>query len=211
MPQQSYIKSLLKTIVILIAIISILLLCIITITFSAFSIWIHTYKAFTQKTLVAEITATEKMTNEGVPYAEVTYKEVDSKTAFERIFYQDETDNTQYKGEQKFTIYGDKLEVSADVVKWNDWGTLIGLDTVYKVTRINGEYLDTEMERTAKRSVFDLNGGTDSLWLFLEKNQKKISFVADSVYTSSASNSFQDEELKWNLYVTEDGFYLDLQ
>lgn len=209
MNQQSYLKSLLKTIAVLASVVCILVLCLLITISSAFSIWIHTYKAFTQRHLVAEIIVSQKQEKNGIPFSEITYKETQSKSAFERIFYRDAMLENTFKEPQNFTIYGDSFEISADTIKWNDWATLLGFDTVYKVTRISGEYRDIDMERTAKRSVYDLNGGTDSTWLTLEENQEKLSLVVDAIYTSSASTSFQDKEYVWNLYVTEDGLYLD--
>jgi hypothetical protein len=95
------------------------------------------------------------------------------------------------------------------MIKWNDWATLIGLDTIYKVSRLKGEYSDIELERDAERSVYDLNGGIDSGWKNLQKNESKLSFVVDSVYTSAAKKFIEDEEVTWGLYITEDGFILD--
>jgi len=209
MKQQSLIKSLLKVILALVLIIVLLVSCTFGIITFGFSLWLHTYNVFTQKKLIAEVTTTKLQDDNGVPYFDVTYKEVRQKTALEYIFSSDEDSALQYEESITEKVYGDRVELSAEMVRWNDWVTFLGFDTVYKVSRLEGDYSDTKLEKTEEHSVYDLNGGIDSFWKTLQKQEKTLSFLVDSVYTSAALKFVEDEEITWGLYITEDGLLLD--
>lgn len=209
MKQQSIIKSLLKVIFVLILIIMLLVTCTFGIVTFGFSLWLHTYSVFTQKKLIAEVTTSKLYEENGIPYYKVTYKEIKQKSALEYIFSRDGDGKVEYGEVIQEDVYGDRLELGAEMVRWNDWVTFLGFDTVYKVSRLKGDYSNTELEKTAEHSVYDLNGGVDSFWKTLQKREKNLSFVVDSVYTSAALKFVEDDEVTWGLYITEDGLLLD--
>lgn len=202
-------KTFIRLIITLILIICFLLTILVGVISIASSLWLHTYKTFTQKKYIAKITTSEKKYKSGIPYSRVTYKEVNEPSAFESIFSRQKGDEVIYEEAQEFQIYGDRFEISAEIIKWNDWANLLGLDTIYKVSRIKGDYSDTELEEKATHSVYDINGGVDNYWQFLQNNEQKLSFLVDSVYSSAALKFTEDREVTWGLYVTEDGLMLD--
>jgi hypothetical protein len=207
--QNSTIKTLIKTIFTLSLVIVFLMTCIVSILTVGVSMWLHTYKALTKKTLVAEITTSELKYEDDIPYFDVTYKQVQQKTAFQRIFSRGNEETTHYELTEDYKVYGDRVEVGGEIIKWNDWLNLLGLDTIYKISRLKGNYSDTELEREAERSVYDLNGGVDSIWKTLQKNEESFSFLVDSVYSSAGMKFVEDKDVKWGVYVTTDGILID--
>ncbi len=205
-------NKLIKIIISLVLILIFVLTCFFAFVLFSFASWLHTYKAFTQKNLVAEITVSPvKKDEEGFPYAVVKYKEVKDESALMKILTS--KDEEEVLGEEKeFKIYGDSFEIGGQVVKFNDFWYLFNLHSIYKVTRIDGRFMDTEVERNLpkeKRSIYDINGGTDDIWKKLQRNESKYDFLVDTVMGSFSSKFFEENEVRYNLYISEDGFILD--
>ncbi|MBN1916017.1 hypothetical protein JW796_03450 [Candidatus Dojkabacteria bacterium] len=199
------------TITLLLIIISLVLLLGLGGSVAA-GIWLHTYKVFTKEELVAEIIVGEQMKDEnGNEYFEFEYKQVKEKSVLEDIFSKDEEiEQTRFEKAEEYMAYGDQIKVGGEVVKFHNWLIFLGFETIYKISRIEGDYDSVEKARNApERSVFELNGGTDSYWKGLEKNKGKYNFAVDTVYGSFASKFVQDEERIYGLYITKDGFLLD--
>ena len=206
------VKKLIKIIISLALILLFVLTCFFVFVIFSFASWLHTYKAFTQKNLVATITVSPiQYDEEGLSYANVTYKEVNDESALIKIL----TSNDEKDGfleEQEFKVYGDSFEVSGQVVKFDDFWYLFNLKSIYKVTRLEGEFMDIDIEKNLpndKRSIYEINGGVDDFWKKLQKNEDKYDFLVDTVMGSGASKFFEDETKTYNLYITEDGFILE--
>ncbi len=175
------------------------------------ALWLHTYKVFTKEKLVAEITVSEqKKDDSGDMYFDLSYRPVEDKSALVAVFNKDNSTSSPFGGSQDFKVYGDEFEVTGQVIKFSNFATLLGFDTIYKVTRLSGNYTDTsEALSTEHRSIFDINGGTDEGWKYMQKNEDKLGFLVETVYGSSASKFVQDKEQTYGLYITEDGFILE--
>lgn len=202
-------KTFLKLTLTLILFICFLCVVIFGIITISTSIWLHTYKTFTQKKLIAEVTTSKLMFENSLPYCEIRYRETYYPSAFESIFSKQKSETISFTEDQEFKVYGDRFEIGAEVIKWNDWLNLLGIDTIYKVSRIKGDSSETELENEATHSAYDINSGVDSTWKYLQKNEEKFSFLVDTIYTSSALKFAEDEEMTWGLYITEDGLILD--
>ena len=59
-------------------------------------------------------------------------------------------------GVASFALNGDAIYVDAHVLKWKPWANVLGLHTVYELSRVSGRYNDIDQERTAPRSVHSL-------------------------------------------------------
>ena len=175
--------------------------------------WLHTYRAFTQKDLVAVIELEGiQVDEEGYEYTTVKYKPVKDKSALTSIFSSREFNSDEYDAVQEYKIYGDQVEIGGDFVKFGDHLTLLGIKNIYKVTRLEGDFSNPDKAANlpqGKRSVIGLNGGTDDYWKFLQENTEDMDFVVDSVYGSYSSKFIRGEKTTYGLYVTEDGFILD--
>ena len=207
--QSSLMKKMTKVILTLSLIIVFLVTILFGVVIFGFSFWLRTYRAFTKKKLVAEITTSALMYEEDIPYSEITIKQIDSQSALISMISRRDDSEGNYDEDVQFRGYGDRFEVGGEVVKWNDWLNIVGLDTIYKFSRLEGDYSDIVFERTAEHSAYDMNGGIDSFWRTLQRNEEKYSFLVDTVYSSAALKFVEDEEVVWGLYITEDGFLLD--
>lgn len=85
-----------------------------------------------------------------------------------------------------FQVRGDEWQVDARVLKWRAMGSLVGLDTLYRLERLSGRYGDVASERTAQRTVYDLaeDPGLD-LWTLTRRYQRYVP-LADALYGSAA-------------------------
>lgn len=209
--KKSFITVLIGTIARLTFVCLFLLLTIAMILTVGTGLWLKTYKAFTQEKLVAVIDVDEKKEDDdGNPYFKITYTPVDNQSALTQfILGEDENkDEEQIDEREEYYIYGDRFMVEAEVVNFSNWADFLGFKTIYKVTRIRGEYNDIEDEKNETRSIYDINGGMDSIWETLEYNQESLKPLVDSVYGSSASQSARRSKASWGIYMTEDGLIM---
>jgi len=206
-------KNLIKIIITLTFLLIFVVVCFISFAGLSFGAWLHTYRTFTQKDLVAVIEVEGlQISEDGYEYTNVKYKPIKDSSALTKIFSSREAKEGEYTQEQEFKIYGDQIEVGGEFVKFNDYWNLFNLKNIYKVTRLEGDYSDAEKASnlpTGKRTVIALNGGTDDTWKFLQKRADDFGFLVDSVYGNFSTKFIQEEDQEYGLYVTEDGFILD--
>jgi hypothetical protein len=91
------------------------------------------------------------------------------------------------KGPQRhFQLRGDEWQIDARVLKWRPMGSLLGLDTLYRLERLSGRYGDVASERSETRTVHDLaqDPGFD-LWALTRRYQSYLP-LADALYGSAA-------------------------
>ena len=92
------------------------------------------------------------------------------------------------------------------ILKWSPKINIIGVHTLHKITRLRGRYLTVEKELHMPSSVYEINFGTDSLWLLLYKYQRFFPFV-EAVYGNSAY-TFPDAKSQFLIYVTTSGYII---
>ncbi len=201
-------KKTAKIILRLILVIMILICCIAALSAFFVAAWLQTYKVFTQKTLVAELdVSAQKQENDRKTFS-VTYKEVKARSSLAAIFGSTNSD-VQFAEPQTFEMQGDEVRLGGQVVKLNDLINLLGFKTIYKITRLEGTYLDANDAKTKPVSVFDLNGGVDALFKFYQSNEGALSFIIDTAEGDYPGKNIQNQPVKYGLYVTEEGFLLD--
>ncbi|MCM8784510.1 MAG: hypothetical protein NC818_07115 [Candidatus Omnitrophica bacterium] len=110
-------------------------------------------------------------------------------------------DNT---GEKRFVLRGDQWMIGGDILRWKRSIYLLGLTNFYKLTRLSSRYLKADRESFATH--FEINGGTDKLWIFLYRYQRYLPFV-EAVY-GNCVYTFPKEKTLFKLYVTNSGFSL---
>jgi hypothetical protein len=112
-------------------------------------------------------------------------------------------------GAQGFLIKGDQWSVEGDVLKWEDWLTLLGLHTMYKLTRVRGRYLDTRQEIDNTPTVYSLvENQEDAEWRWLYKYGHRLPFVT-AVYGNTVF-TYPSREETFQIYVTTSGFMLQV-
>ncbi|KKQ36236.1 MAG: hypothetical protein US52_C0004G0002 [candidate division WS6 bacterium GW2011_GWA2_37_6] len=207
------VKKLIKVIISLSLFIVFLVVCFAL--FAVFSIagWLHTYKTFTQKELVAVVELEGMQIDEqGYEYTTIKYKPVKDQSALTSIFSSREGDGDQYEETKEYKIYGDQVELGGDFIKFSNALNLFGIKNIYKVSRLEGDFSNPDKAANVekgKRTVYAINGGTDDYWKFLQENTEDMDFIVDSVYGSYSSKFIRGEKTTYGLYVTEDGFILD--
>lgn len=186
----------------------ILLSCIMILISVFVGAWLHTYRVFTQKTLVAEITVSELRHENDRDYFEITYKPVKATSALVSIFRGAEPEYA-FEEEEKFNLEGDEVRIGGQVIKFQDPLNLLGFKTVYKITRLEGSYLDADKQNKYKPDVIELNGGVDEIFKYLQEHEDSFAFAIDTVIGDYPGKNVQSHPLEYGLYVTEEGFLLD--
>lgn len=135
-----------------------------------FGFFLRTYHAFTYEKPVAEI-AVE-------PAAEpktfrVTLTELDPPL------------------KRQFLLRGDQWMLEGDILKWEKWLQLWGLDNRYRLTRLKGRYAQTEAELRETPTIYKLvERENDPLWAILYEYGHRLPFVS----TAHGSAVFQSAE-----------------
>jgi len=109
-----------------------------------------------------------------------------------------------------FFMHGDQWMIAGDIIKWKSWLNLLGLDTRYRLTRLQGRYLDIEAERSAPRTVFSLiddprgPGERHPFWRFLYRSGQKLPLV-DTIYGNATYQDLNDQG-HYQVFVGTSGF-----
>lgn len=154
------------------------------------AMYLQAYRAFTHKEMVGIVEA--RKTN-GVDYD---------------IFLRFIPVEKGEKGEEKiYKIKGDQWAIGGDILKFDDWINFIGIHTGHKTTRIHGRYIKASDENTKQHTAYDINGGTDAIWLYLYENSSKFPFVK-TVYGNSVYTFPSDKDV-YGVYVTTSGYSIE--
>lgn len=85
-------------------------------------------------------------------------------------------------------LTGDQWLVGADLLRWKPFMNYLGFQTSFKITRLEGRYLTATDQRIRPITAYDLNGGTDAVWLALYRGRSVWPYgqLVDAVYGSAA-------------------------
>ncbi|GHO45657.1 hypothetical protein KSX_38200 [Ktedonospora formicarum] len=90
---------------------------------------------------------------------------------------------TQYDQQGRVTshdnygVKGDQWMLQGNMLKFPGWMNLVGLHSGYKLTRLEGRYEDSDLERTSDHTVVDLNGGDGQFFKTVYKQAWSSPFV----------------------------------
>lgn len=150
--------------------------------------WAQTYKALT----AAQLVATIKAVPSGHTYQLMT------------VIYTPIT-NGHPGATQTFSVYGDQWQLGGDIIKWQDWLNILGVQTGYRVTRIMGYYNDANEYRVKPISAYDLDGGTDTVQQFIQDHPNLMPFVR-ATYGNDVRMQ-PDPTRTYNVYVSTSGYW----
>lgn len=114
-----------------------------------------------------------------------------------------------------YPLHGDEWRLEAQVLKWNPWANVIGLDSQYRLDRLSGRYQNIEQERTGARSVHALYpegpatvAGVQmpwsvSAWDTARKYRRYVDAV-DTLYGSAAYMPMADGGT-YEVWITQSG------
>ena len=101
-----------------------------------------------------------------------------------------------------YLLNGDMWEVGGDILKWDPKLSLLGIHPSQKVTRISSHARGPDQSANSD-SDYELNGGTDTLWLWLHEYGQELPFV-EAVY-GSAVFTLPSSDQAFELYIGQDG------
>ena len=108
--------------------------------------------------------------------------------------------------ERVYLLNGNQWLIEGEILKWKPVFNILGLNTLYKITRISGRYLFTNQQNSPAQTMYTLNGGTDYLWIMLHRLQNFFPFI-EAVYGNGAY-TFPDRKASFGVYVTTSGFII---
>jgi hypothetical protein len=184
---------------------TIVLLAIIIVlgAFISVSAWLYTYKALTEEKTVGELYISAKVIKDGVPTTRVRYVALQEQPGY---FLGQESVIGE---ETRKDLSGDQVFVDTNFIRFENWGTLIGLKPVYKVYRVKSDFSNINDRENFRSSAFELNGGADQFIVDFEQNQDNFRWIVQSAYISSAGINVTDQDQRFDVKVTKDGVVLE--
>ena len=106
--------------------------------------------------------------------------------------------------EEQLLLYGDQWRIDASFLKWKYWATLLGLDSQYRLDRIEGRYMAIEDENSKHHAAYSLAPQTMMDVGSLSDTMGNINFLADAEYGVSTYTDMAPGE-SWLVYKTPSG------
>lgn len=168
-------------------------LILVTLGLGALSLvaMLSTWRAFTRKVHVAEVQAIEM----GPHKIRVYLVPVDSDGG---------------RGATEiYDVDGDEWQVGGDVLRFRPFLTLLGMDTVYRLTRVEGRWSAAADANAHKGSAFD-RMGPSSGWMRLYRDADKapLKWMIAGAHGQAVSQ-LPDRRAVYDVYVTPGGYVLD--
>lgn len=137
---------------------------------------VYTYDRLTAETLIAELRFDEAGERQYVAYL---------KTG-DRC------------AERTFPISGDQWRIDAEFLKWKYWALLLGLDSQYRLDRLEGRYRAVAEQNSLPNVAHDLSERTAVDLVALAESLGNWNFLLDATYGSS---TYQDIDVDDVYYV----------
>jgi len=168
----------------------ILLLIAVSIALLFLGAFIQSYTAFTHRELAATIHCTPVPGTEDTMVLELVTRESPAVAHIRR-----------------YRLRGQQWTVEGHILKWDDWLNFLGLQTMYKLTRVRGRYLRADDEMNKPATVYSLVANEeDSRWRWLYEYGARLPFV-QAVYGNTVF-TFPSETKSFDIYVTTSGFMI---
>ena len=100
--------------------------------------------------------------------------------------------------ERTFPVYGDQWRVDAEFLKWKYWALLFGLDSQYRLDRLEGRYRSAAEQNSHPNVAHDLADRTAVDLVSLAGSLGRLNFLLDATYGSS---TYQDIDVDDVYYV----------
>ena len=105
---------------------------------------------------------------------------------------------------QAFILQGDGWLIGGDVIKWQSWVNVLGVNTGYRTTRLQGFYTDINDENTRLHTAVALAGGTDNVYDWLRGHGSWLPFVEAT--DLSMAGVPVNPSVTYGIYVTTSGY-----
>ena len=100
--------------------------------------------------------------------------------------------------ERSFPLFGEQWRVDAEFLKWKYWALLLGLDSQYRLDRLEGRYRSVEDQNTQRNVAHALSERTAVDVVALAESLGSWNFLLDATYGSS---TYQDIDVDDVYYV----------
>jgi hypothetical protein len=106
--------------------------------------------------------------------------------------------------ERTFIVLGDQWRVDAEFLKWKYWALLLGLDSQYRLDRLEGRYRVAAEQNSQPNIAHDLSERTAVDLVALAESLGSWNFLLDATYGSS---TYQDIDVAnvYRVYRTQTG------
>jgi hypothetical protein len=106
--------------------------------------------------------------------------------------------------DRDYPLYGDQWRVDAAFVKWKYWALLLGLDSQYRLDRLEGRYRTAVDQNTQQRVAYDLEHGTALDVVAVADALGRWNFLLDATYGSSTYQDIDPANV-YHVYRTQTG------
>jgi hypothetical protein len=137
---------------------------------------VYTYERLTAETLIAEL-------------------RFDSAGERQYVAYLRTGDRCE---ERIFPLFGDQWRVDAEFLKWKYWALLLGLDSQYRLDRLEGRYRTAVEQNSQPNVAYDLADRTAVDLVSVAGALGRLNFLLDATYGSS---TYQDIDVDNIHYV----------
>ena len=165
---------------------TVLFLLLVALSFLFFTAYIRAYQAFNQEQLVALVEC-ERTTDNSLGFV-VKYSPV--------IKNKPQTP-------KDFKIVGDQWVVGGDIVKWKSSLTFLGLKSMYRLTRLEGQFVRENNDKVPSTYFLDPKSKS-TFWEKMYDIGDKL-FVVSGVYGAKVYNNPGYGSI-YEIYVTEDAY-----
>jgi hypothetical protein len=141
-----------------------------------------------------------------------TFHQLSDETQIAELRF-DETGDRQYLAhlrtgdgcnERVLPVLGEQFRVDAEFLKWKYWALLFGLDSQYRLDRLEGRYRSAAEQNSEPNIAHDLAGGTAFDVVTLAGALGTWNFLIDATYGSSTYEDI-DTTSVYNVYRTQTG------
>jgi hypothetical protein len=131
------------------------------------------------------------------PIAEITFRQLGDKRYLAALATGD------LCSVRTFEIHGDQWQLDASFVKWRGIGTLLGLDSLYRLDRLSGRYANVAEQNAAASPAYDVAPRV-LVDVFTRRGEKGLAgWLVDTHYGSSVYLDI-DPARRYRVYKTED-------
>ncbi len=137
------------------------------------------------------------------PVAEIRIQKLGDKARTQVEFI--DLSGEEGKQSRLFTLNGDQWMLEGNILLWEDWLSLLGLQPRYRLTRLRGRFIDEQDERKEMPSIYRLDPATGrDFWQRLYRYSSLIPLVS-TVYGNAVFQQNQPGKV-FRVYVGSNGF-----
>ncbi len=163
-----------------------------------YSLWlVMVFAAVSVVLLTATVLTYHRLTAETL-IAELTFDATGERQYIAHLRTGDRCD------ERSFPVLGDQWRVDAEFLKWKYWALLLGLDSQYRLDRLEGRYRAAADQNSQPNLAHDLSERTAVDVVALAESLGSWNFLLDATYGSSTYQDIDVDEIYY-VYRTQTG------